>query len=160
MWDIVGKAVAKPVYELLGGRVRERLRAYSYLYAEPGDATDVYTDPDLAAARAAEYAELGFTAIKFDPAGPYASFDPRQPALADLDRCERYVGQVREAVGTAATSSSGRTGSSPPRARSAWRGGSSGSSRSGSRSRRRPRRPRRWRAWRARRPSRSRPASG
>ena len=99
MWDIAGKAVGKPVYELLGGRVRERLRSYSYLYTEPGDATDVYTDPDLAAVRAAEYAALGFTAIKFDPAGPYASFDPRQPSLDDLDRCERYVGQIREAVG-------------------------------------------------------------
>ncbi len=36
MWDIVGKAVGKPVYELLGGRVRERLRSYSYLYARAG----------------------------------------------------------------------------------------------------------------------------
>jgi L-alanine-DL-glutamate epimerase-like enolase superfamily enzyme len=100
MWDIAGKAVGKPVHELLGGRVRERLRTYSYLYAEPGDASDVYSDPDLAAKRAEEYVALGFTAVKFDPAGPYASFDPRQPSLADLDRCERYVGQIREAVGS------------------------------------------------------------
>jgi 2-dehydro-3-deoxyphosphogalactonate aldolase len=42
---------------------------------------------------------MGFTAIKFDPAGAYASFDPRQPSLEDLDRCERYAGQIREAVG-------------------------------------------------------------
>ena len=91
MWDIVGKAVGKPVYELLGGRVRERLRSYSYLYAEAGDASDVYSDPGLAAERAAEYAALGFTALKFDPAGAYTSFDPRQPSLADLERCERYV---------------------------------------------------------------------
>jgi 2-dehydro-3-deoxyphosphogalactonate aldolase len=100
MWDIAGKAVGKPVYELLGGRVRERLRTYSYLYAEPGDATDAYLDPELAAARAGEYAALGFTALKFDPAGVYASFDPRQPSLEDLDRCERYVGAIREAVGS------------------------------------------------------------
>ena len=100
MWDLAGKAVGKPAYELLGGRVRERLRSYSYLYAEAGDATDVYADPDLAARRAGEYADLGFTALKFDPAGPYASFDPRQPSLDDLDRCERYVGQIREAVGS------------------------------------------------------------
>ena len=69
MWDLAGKAVGKPAYELLGGRVRERLRAYSYLYAEPGDAIDVYADPELAAQRAGEYAALGFTALKFDPAG-------------------------------------------------------------------------------------------
>jgi galactonate dehydratase len=31
MWDIVGKAVDKPVYALLGGRVHEKLRSYTYL---------------------------------------------------------------------------------------------------------------------------------
>ena len=31
-WDIVGKAVGKPVYELLGGKMHERLRTYTYLY--------------------------------------------------------------------------------------------------------------------------------
>ena len=99
-WDIVGKAVGKPVYELLGGRVHERLRGYTYLYREPDDEGDVYFDPDLAAERAATYAALGHTALKFDPAGPYSTFDPRQPGLEELDRCERYVATVREAVGT------------------------------------------------------------
>ena len=33
-----------------------------------GDTADVYTDPDLAAERAAEYVARGFTAVKFDPA--------------------------------------------------------------------------------------------
>jgi 2-dehydro-3-deoxyphosphogalactonate aldolase len=98
-WDIVGKAVAKPVYELLGGRVHERLRAYTYLYVEEGDRADVYTDPALAAERAAAYAARGFTALKFDPAGPYSAFDPRQPELEALDRSEAYVRAVREAVG-------------------------------------------------------------
>ncbi len=99
-WDIVGKAVAKPAYELLGGRVHERLRTYTYLYVEEGDRTDVYTDPDLAAERAAAYAARGFTALKFDPAGPYSAFDPRQPELEALDRSETYVRAVREAVGS------------------------------------------------------------
>ncbi len=98
-WDIVGKAVEKPVYELLGGRVHERLRGYTYLYREPGDATDVYLDPDLAGRRAAEYVARGFNALKFDPAGHYTTFDPRQPGLEELDRCERYLRTVREAVG-------------------------------------------------------------
>ncbi len=99
LWDLVGKAVGKPVYELLGGRVRERLRSYTYLYAEDGDATDVYRDPELAATRAAEYADLGFTALKFDPVGAYSTRDPRQPSLEALARTERYVRLVREAVG-------------------------------------------------------------
>ena len=99
-WDIVGKALDRPVYELLGGRVHERLRSYSYLYPEPGDKTDVYADPDLAAERAAEYAARGFTAVKFDPAGPYSAFDPRQPSLEALDRSETSVRKLREAVGS------------------------------------------------------------
>ena len=37
--------------------------------------------------------------MKFDPAGRYSTFDPRQPGLEELERCERYVGSVREAVG-------------------------------------------------------------
>jgi len=98
-WDIVGKAVEKPVYELLGGLVHERLRGYTYLYPEPADATNVYFDADLAAERAAEYMALGHTALKFDPAGGYSTFDPRQPSLEELERSERYVRQVRAAVG-------------------------------------------------------------
>ncbi|MCA9929620.1 MAG: hypothetical protein KC419_14135, partial [Anaerolineales bacterium] len=66
-WDIVGKAVGKPVYELLGGQVHDRLRTYTYIYPRPGDKTDVYRDPDLAAERAADYVQMGFTAVKFDP---------------------------------------------------------------------------------------------
>lgn len=99
-WDMVGKELGKPVYELLGGRVRDRLRSYTYLYPREGDATDVYRDPDLAAQRAVEYADMGFTAIKFDPVGPYTAFDPRQLSLEALDRAETFVRKLREAVGT------------------------------------------------------------
>jgi galactonate dehydratase len=101
-WDIVGKAAGQPVYRLLGGRVHERLRTYTYIYARPGDRTDVYQDPDLAAERAAEYLAQGFTALKFDPLGPYSAFDGRQPSLAALDRCERFMRQLRAAVGSRA----------------------------------------------------------
>jgi 2-dehydro-3-deoxyphosphogalactonate aldolase len=99
-WDIVGKAVDKPVYELLGGRVRERLRSYTYLYPTEADQTDVYSDPDLAAQRAHEYVKLGFTAVKFDPVGPYSAFDPRQLSLETLDLGEKFVKTIREAVGS------------------------------------------------------------
>jgi galactonate dehydratase len=150
-WDIIGKACGKPIYELLGGRVHDRLRSYSYLYPKPGDATDVYMDADLAAERAAEYAALGFTALKFDPAGPFSAFDPRQPSLESLDRSEDFARKLRAAVGM---------GSSRSLARCAWRGGWNPTIRCGSRSRRRPRCRRRWRWLRARPRSRSRPASG
>ncbi|MEX0583025.1 MAG: mandelate racemase/muconate lactonizing enzyme family protein [Sneathiella sp.] len=98
-WDIIGKEANKPVYELLGGKVHEKLRSYTYLYPKEGDATDVYSDPDLAAERAAENVALGFTGVKFDPAGPYSAFDPRQPSLGRMDLSEKLVARVREAVG-------------------------------------------------------------
>ena len=98
-WDIVGKELGRPVYDLLGGRVHERLRSYTYLYPEDGDEGDVYTDPDLAAERACQYVKLGFTAVKFDPVGPYSAFDPRQLSLEALDHAERFVRTLREAVG-------------------------------------------------------------
>src|SRR5579864_6145731 len=101
-WDIIGKEAGQPVYKLLGGRVHERLRSYTYIYARPGDRSDVYQDPVLAAERAHEYLAQGFTALKFDPAGPYTAFDGRQLGLADLERCERFMQLLREAVGNRA----------------------------------------------------------
>jgi 2-dehydro-3-deoxyphosphogalactonate aldolase len=98
-WDIVGKDVNKPVYKLLGGQVHEKLRSYTYIYPKPGDKTDVYADPILAAERAAEYLTMGFTALKFDPAGPYSAYDGRQLSLTELDRSETFVRMLREAVG-------------------------------------------------------------
>lgn len=108
-WDIIGKACDKPVYELLGGRVHEKLRCYTYLYPKEGDVyptgpdpKHVYVNPDTAAERALEYVKEGFTAVKFDPAGPYTVFDGGMPTLEELDRSERFVKTLREAVGTKA----------------------------------------------------------
>jgi 2-dehydro-3-deoxyphosphogalactonate aldolase len=101
-WDIIGKAVGKPVYELLGGRVHDALRSYTYLYPKPDDATDVYLDADLAATRAAEEVERGFTAVKFDPTGPYSAMGGHQPSLERLDLSVRFMKALRAAVGTRA----------------------------------------------------------
>ncbi len=101
-WDIVGKEANQPVYKLLGGQVHEKLRAYTYIYPRPGDQTDVYHDPDLAAERAQLYLDMGFTALKFDPAGPYSAFDGRQLSLEALDLSERFCKKLREAVGNKA----------------------------------------------------------
>jgi 2-dehydro-3-deoxyphosphogalactonate aldolase len=99
-WDIVGKELNRPIYELLGGQVHEKLRSYTYLYPRESDPTDVYVDPELAAIRAAEYVEQGFTAVKFDPVGPYSAFDPRQLSLEALVRTEKFAKNIREAVGS------------------------------------------------------------
>ena len=101
-WDIVGKAAGRPVYELLGGRVHESLRSYTYLYPRPGDAADVYADAGAAAARAVDEVERGFTAVKFDPSGPYTAMGGHQPRLSDVERTVDFVRLIRAAVGTRA----------------------------------------------------------
>lgn len=98
-WDIVGKAVEQPIYNLLGGRVHERLRSYSYLYPADGEGDEFYLDADRSATRAAEYVKQGFTGLKFDPTGGFSAYDPRQPTREALERTVRLVRLVREAVG-------------------------------------------------------------
>jgi galactonate dehydratase len=98
-WDIIGKAVDQPVYQLLGGKVHERLRSYTYLYPAEGEGDDFYHDPDRSASRAAEYVKLGFTGLKFDPTGGYSVFDPRQPTQEQIERTVELVRKVRDAVG-------------------------------------------------------------
>jgi L-alanine-DL-glutamate epimerase-like enolase superfamily enzyme len=105
-WDIVGKACEKPAYELLGGQVHERLRSYTYIYPaqgdvypEDGDEDHVYVNPESAAQRAMDYVAQGFTALKFDPAGPYTVFDGGMPTGEELDRSEAFIKAIREAVG-------------------------------------------------------------
>jgi len=107
IWDILGKAHEEPLYQLIGGRFHERIRTYTYLYPKSpapdgrpgGDSPDVYHDGDAAAERALEYIEMGFTAIKQDPAGPYSFQGGRELSLHELSRCEYNVRCIREAVG-------------------------------------------------------------
>ncbi|MGH9292304.1 MAG: mandelate racemase/muconate lactonizing enzyme family protein [Acidimicrobiales bacterium] len=101
-WDIIGKELGKPVYALLGGKVREGLRSYTYIYPAPGSDESVYTDPALGAERAAGYVRQGFTAVKFDPIVSYSALDPRQLTTSRLQEAESYVAAVRQAVGASA----------------------------------------------------------
>ena len=107
-WDIIGKSAGKPVYDLLGGKCRETIRSYTYIYPEDGDVypedeeDNVYTNPDKVAERALDYLAMGFNALKFDPAGPYTVYDPHQPRMEDLERSESFCRALREAVGTKA----------------------------------------------------------
>ena len=102
-WDIIGKELDQPVYNLLGGRYHEKIRSYTYLYAAPEApySFEPHTDAELAAKRAAEYVAKGWTAVKFDPLIEMMSpDDPRVPSTELLDRAEAVVKSVREAVGS------------------------------------------------------------
>jgi len=99
-WDIIGKACDKPVHALIGGKLHERLRSYTYIYPDEGmDEAAFYNDPDASAEMAARYVKEGFDAVKFDPAGAYTPLDPHMPSLEDIDRSERFLKAMREAVG-------------------------------------------------------------
>ena len=100
-WDIVGKELDQPVYNLLGGQYQERVRSYTYLYPAPDDPVrgNLHTDAERAAKRAVDYADQGFTAVKFDPVGPMTEDDPVQLPLDTLRNAENVVRAVREAVG-------------------------------------------------------------
>ena len=82
-WDIIGKALDRPIYDLLGGQVHDKLRTYTYLYPRAGqDAKRFYNDPVASAEAALSYVKQGFTAVKFDPVGQYTVLGmPDLPAL-------------------------------------------------------------------------------
>ncbi len=98
-WDIIGKDANKPIYELIGGKVHEKLRSYSYLYPKDKNGKLNYDDPELGAQSAVGLMEQGFTAVKFDPAGPYSSYSGHQISLSRLRHCEAYCQKIRDAVG-------------------------------------------------------------
>jgi len=88
LWDITGKAAGMPVYALLGGPTRERVR----MYAGAGGGT-----PEEAAANARACVAKGFTAIKTGVAGG-------RPArlienMAFVEKAESHFAAMRAAVG-------------------------------------------------------------
>ena len=108
-WDIIGKALGQPVYNLLGGQVHEKVRSYTYLYPAAESTTedvlsiaDVFGDAEAGPERAAHYVEQGFTAVKFDPVMPMSAFDPRQLSIEALENAELVTRNMREAVGSKA----------------------------------------------------------
>ena len=104
-WDIVGKALEQPIYNLLGGKYHDRLRSYTYLYPAPDDSSrkSPHTDPQAAARSAEAHLKDGFTALKFDPLIDVMGVeDPREPPLDRLDNAEAVVRAVRETVGNRA----------------------------------------------------------
>ncbi len=99
-WDILGKDRDRPVYALLGGKMNDRIRAYTYLYPLPQhNLTDFWTSPEQAAEAAADAIRRGYTAVKFDPAGPYTIRGGHMPAMSDISLSVAFCKAIREAVG-------------------------------------------------------------
>ncbi|MBS11600.1 MAG: mandelate racemase [Gemmatimonadetes bacterium] len=89
LWDICGKASGQPIYNMLGGKCRERIRVYANGWG--GGST-----PDEIANRARQVVDLGFTALKFDPfPGRWRTIIDRSVEVEAVER----VRAVREAVG-------------------------------------------------------------
>jgi galactonate dehydratase len=86
LWDITGKELGRPVYELLGGRVRDKVRMYTHF---GGDT------PEAAARDAAAAVERGWTAVKTVPVPITRVVDG--PVV--LKRAAAMVRAVREAIG-------------------------------------------------------------
>src|SRR6266404_1968455 len=88
LWDIVGKACGQPVYNLVGGKVRQKVQVYANgWYHHGGDQAEL-------AERAREVIGRGYRALKFDPFGPGG----REISRDDLRNAAKQVEAVRKAV--------------------------------------------------------------
>ena len=97
-WDILGKLLNQPVYKLLGGAVRDRVRMYTHLGG--GDMRAVYEsqnsgDPQVFLDRAQEVIAKGYTAIKVLLTPPTEPLN----SIAAYKSAERIMSALRNAVG-------------------------------------------------------------
>ncbi len=95
LWDIKGKDLGKPVCELLGGPVRDRLRLYDHLGGGKLEAIYQTIEPEEFAERIHASVEKGYTAVKCMPIPVSELIE--SPAV--LKRAARAVELMRKAVG-------------------------------------------------------------
>lgn len=92
-WDIIGKATGQPIYNLLGGRCHDKLRAYAYMPTE-----GIWETPEKAGEIAAKLVEEGNTACKWDPFTPFFP-QPRDFPLKMIRHVAKIFQCIRDAVG-------------------------------------------------------------
>ncbi|GAA4150059.1 mandelate racemase/muconate lactonizing enzyme family protein [Actinomadura keratinilytica] len=88
-WDIVGKALGQPVWRLLGGRVRDRVKAYANGWYT------VHRSPDEFHAAAKKVVERGYRALKLDPFGAGRMELDHEETMRSI----ALVEAVRDAIG-------------------------------------------------------------
>ncbi|MEL6573125.1 MAG: mandelate racemase/muconate lactonizing enzyme family protein [Pseudomonadota bacterium] len=99
-WDILGKDRDRPVHALIGGRMNEQIRAYTYLYPlAKHSLPEFWASPEMAAESAAALVAQGYTAVKFDPAGPYTIRGGHMPSRFDISLSAAFCKAIRGAVG-------------------------------------------------------------
>lgn len=90
LWDIVGKATKQPVYNLLGGPVRDKIRVYANGWSYK------LQQPDDYARKAEAVIKMGFSAVKFDPVpGPWRTYVPKE----HIRRAVSVLRAMRDALG-------------------------------------------------------------
>jgi galactonate dehydratase len=97
LWDILGKSVGLPVYKLLGGPTREKIRVYCWIGAGKDASENAWKEAALMAV------EQGFTAVKIGALGATSSYGSQKETEGLSPQAIRDVAQilgwVREAVG-------------------------------------------------------------
>jgi galactonate dehydratase len=90
LWDIVAKNANQPLYRILGGASRERVKVYANGWSSGTDSIEQNVE------RALQVKQAGYTALKWDPfPGPWRSFIHRE----DEDHVVHYVRAMRQALG-------------------------------------------------------------
>jgi galactonate dehydratase len=87
LWDIKGKRYGLPVYQLLGGLVRERMQVYAWISGET---------PEEAASMARQRVTQGYKAIKMGEGATNTRFMEGYDAV---EAAVKWVGAVRQAIG-------------------------------------------------------------
>lgn len=90
LWDILGQALGVPIYQLLGGKVRDRVRVYNNGWFEG------LRELDALAQAAQQAVHTGFTALKWNPfhgANGWLSLAQRRQALEEVAAIRQAVGE-------------------------------------------------------------------
>ena len=95
LWDIKGKALDVPVWDLLGGRVRDRVRVYTHLRRGAADRQVGTDDISRFCDAVQETVEMGYDAIKLGFV-PYTGYDASLPQVRHV---EKLAVAVRDRVG-------------------------------------------------------------